>query len=133
MIKRQTIKATPKTHNSRNGLDRLGMMFNVQKAFQEKYSTGDFSALSKSAAEDHLVKTARNIMMEGAELMDQLNWKEWKKTKENVDWVQVKYEVADIFAFAMNAAILSGMDAEELFQHYMQKAEVNVKRQNEKY
>lgn len=110
----------------------LETMFKAQQDFHKRLNP-DFKGMSEASREDKLARTARNIIMEGAELMDQLNWKEWKKTKKQVDWEQVRYEVADIMAFLMNAAIESGMTAEDFFQFYMRKVEVNVKRQENSY
>jgi len=106
--------------------DRLEKMYRTQLAFHRR--------LHKSYhPEAELAKTARNIMMEGAELMDQLNWKEWKTTRKEVDWEQVNYELADIMAFLLNACIEAGINYEDLFQYYMRKAEVNVNRQEANY
>lgn len=130
MIQRQKIESSSVQHF--HGDDMLETMFKTQKDFHKRLNP-DFEGVPESGREDKLARTARNIMMEGAELMDQLNWKEWKKTKKQVEWEQVRYEIADIMAFLMNAAIEAGMTAEDFFQFYMRKAEVNVKRQENKY
>ena len=110
----------------RRGDDMLKTMFEAQARFHRRMHP-------QFSPEEELVKTARNIMMEGAELMDSLNWKDWKRTRRQVDWEQVKYEIADVMAFLMNACIEAGMTHEDLFNYYMRKAELNVKRQEAGY
>ena len=113
------------------GDDMLKTMLETQRRFHLRVN--GHSLPFQKTDEELLVKTARNIMMEGAELMNSLNWKEWKKTKVEPDWEQVRYEIADIMAFLMNACIEAGMTHEDLFNYYMRKAELNVKRQDEGY
>ncbi len=110
----------------RRGDDMLKTMFETQAKFHKRMHPKFFP-------EEELVKTARNIMMEGAELMDSLNWKDWKKTRKTVDWEQVNFELADIMAFLMNACIEAGLNHEDLFNYYMRKAEINNKRQDGGY
>lgn len=129
MIEKQIIPDIGKVFPK--GTDMLETMFRSQVSFHDRLHMGKFYLLGPN--EVLLARSARNIMMEAAELMDELNWKEWKSTKKDVDWEQVKYEVADLMAFLMNACRESGMTAEDLFQYYMRKAEVNVKRQEASY
>jgi len=50
-----------------------------------------------------------------------------------IDEIHLKEELADALHFFIEACILIGMDAEELFDIYMRKSEVNKFRQRSKY
>ena len=130
-IEKQRILSDDKVF--KRGDDMLKTMFEAQRRFHSRVNPGSASHFKGGVDEKLLVKTARNIMMEGAELMDELNWKDWKKTRVEPDWEQVKYEIADIMAFLMNACIEVGMTHEDLFNYYMRKVELNVKRQEKGY
>ena len=129
-IERQVIPDDGKVFGA--GVDKLETMFKQQAQFHSRMNP-NFRLATEYGRELMLVGTARAIIMEGAELMDELNWKEWKSAKKDVDWVQVRYEIADLMAFVMNAAIEARMGPDDFYQHYMRKAEVNVKRQEAGY
>lgn len=129
-IERQRIFASGEVF--RKGDDMLQTMFEAQAKFHSRMHP-QFQKFPGKECERLLCVTARNIIMEGAELMDSLPWKEWKKNYNETDWEQVKYEIADIMAFLMNAAIEAGMTHEDLFNYYMRKVEINVKRQEAGY
>ncbi len=115
-----------------HGVGMLESMFKLQSRFHLRMNP-QFKNITEVGREQLLINTSRNIIMEAAELMEWCNWKNWRRTRKEVDWEQVKYEIADILAFTMNAAIEAGMTEEDLYQYYMRKGEVNVKRQEEGY
>ena len=66
---------------------------------------------------------------EVAELQNSVNWKWWTNDHE-VDWENVDEELIDIIFFTLQALILRGNDAEDIFQLYMEKLGVNHQRQD---
>jgi dimeric dUTPase (all-alpha-NTP-PPase superfamily) len=68
---------------------------------------------------------------ESKELGEELLWKWW--SKDNLDMQNIRIEIVDQLHFWLSLAITSGMDAEKVFDIYMQKNKVNIERQNLNY
>ncbi|MDR0517888.1 MAG: dUTPase [Fibromonadaceae bacterium] len=68
---------------------------------------------------------------ESKELGEELLWKWWSKDKLNMQNIRV--EIVDQLHFWLSLAITAGMDAEKVFDIYMQKNKVNIERQNSSY
>ena len=68
---------------------------------------------------------------ESRELGEELFWKWWSKDK--LDMQNIKIEIVDQLHFWLSLAITAGMDAEKVFDIYMQKNKVNIERQNAGY
>jgi len=68
---------------------------------------------------------------ESRELGDELLWKWWSKDK--LDMQNIRIEIVDQLHFWLSLAITAGMDAEKVFDIYMQKNKVNIERQNSSY
>lgn len=66
------------------------------------------------------------------ELRDETSWKWWSDVSE-LDEEAAKEELIDILHFWLSAALLLGMDGEEIEDIYFQKNEVNNERQDEGY
>ena len=75
----------------------------------------------------------RNAITELSEADDCLKNKAWKTTMIETDVVHLKEEMADALHFFIEACILIGMDAKELFEFYMKKNAVNKFRQRSEY
>lgn len=71
------------------------------------------------------------LRQESAEAVDSLNWKWWKKDDE--DWDNIKVELVDMLHFWVSMCTVADMDAQEVFDLYFKKNELNHKRQNEGY
>jgi dimeric dUTPase (all-alpha-NTP-PPase superfamily) len=68
---------------------------------------------------------------ESKELDEELLWKWWSKDK--LDMQNIRVEIVDQLHFWLSLAITAGMDAEKVFDIYMQKNKVNIERQNADY
>jgi dimeric dUTPase (all-alpha-NTP-PPase superfamily) len=68
---------------------------------------------------------------ESKELGEELLWKWWSKDK--LDMQNIRIEIVDQLHFWLSLAITAGMDAEKVFDIYMQKNKVNIERQNANY
>jgi len=68
---------------------------------------------------------------ESRELGEELLWKWWSKDK--LDMQNIRIEIVDQLHFWLSLAITSGMDAQKVFDIYMQKNKVNIERQNSSY
>ena len=71
------------------------------------------------------------MRQESAEAVDSLNWKWWKKDKEN--WDNIKVELVDMLHFWVSMCTVAGMDAQDVFDLYFKKNQLNHDRQNQGY
>ena len=74
----------------------------------------------------------RAMSQEIAELTDSVPWKWWAKYQK-LDEQNARVEVVDLFHFLISLAQVLGMSAEDIFQAYIKKNEVNLKRQESGY
>lgn len=68
---------------------------------------------------------------ESRELRDELLWKWWSKDK--LDMQNIRVEIVDQLHFWLSLAMISGMDAQKVYDLYMQKNQVNIERQQSGY
>ena len=60
----------------------------------------------------------RAIWMECAELMDCFPWKWWADREREVDWDNVKIELADIWHFVLSWALQDGLDRDAMLRDW---------------
>lgn len=68
---------------------------------------------------------------ESRELGEELLWKWW--SKDSLDMQNIRVEIVDQLHFWVSLALTAGMDADKVFDIYLQKNKVNVERQNSDY
>lgn len=112
--------------------DRLAIMLNMQSELQEKSFGTRVEDLEGWARIQFFKEMKLALQDELHEALDEMGWKIWASSKH---WNEeaVKGELIDAWHFFMNLLIVSGMDAEEVFERYMKKHDVNVSRQKEGY
>ena len=79
-----------------------------------------------------LLNYCRAMSQEIAELTDSVPWKWWAKYQK-FDEQNARVEVVDLFHFLISLAQVLGMSADDVFNAYIQKNEVNFKRQETGY
>ena len=67
-----------------------------------------------------------------SELIDSVPWKWWAKYQE-YDIQNARVELVDILHFVVSLAQVMGMSADDVFELYTKKHELNHKRQDEGY
>ncbi len=130
-IDRQISKMGEKQYSVKPGRDRLGTMFFSQEEFAKRFF--DLKGLSPREREKWLKEMIMADIVESVELLNETNWKHWKKQTKEMDLEQARFEVVDKFKFLMTCALLLGMDAEMFFQMNQRKAEINAERQENNY
>ena len=96
-----------------------------------------FPNLYTSDIEDPEIKRQRflqymlALQQEGAEAVNSLNWKWWKKDEE--DWDNIKVELVDMLHFWVSMCTIAGMSAEEVIDMYFKKNKLNHDRQDKGY
>lgn len=100
--------------------DSLEQMFVFQKGLMKRLG------VFYSADTVRTLFTA--ITVEMAEVIQELNWKPWKKTQKKVASGKVLEELVDVLFFYLELCIVLGFSHRDIFEAYKRKLEVNNKR-----
>jgi len=79
-----------------------------------------------------ILNYTRAMQQELAELVDSVPWKWWAKYQK-FDAQNARVEVVDLFHFLVSLAQTLGMSAEDVYQAYVKKNQVNFQRQETGY
>ena len=111
--------------------DQLRELFRMQRALNARIGvrTDGISAEDKTK---WLLNYCRAMSQEIAELTDSVPWKWWAKYQK-FDEQNARVEVVDLFHFLISLAQVLGMSADDVFNGYVRKNEVNFKRQETGY
>jgi dimeric dUTPase (all-alpha-NTP-PPase superfamily) len=111
--------------------DKLDKLFAMQQKLNERI--GVFTTrMNDEERVQWILNYTRALSQEIAELTDSVPWKWWAKYQK-LDKQNAQVEVVDIFHFVISLAQTLGMSAEDVFDKYMKKNEVNFKRQDSGY
>lgn len=107
--------------------DQLRELFRMQKALNERIGvkTDDLSEAEKT---QWVLNYCRALSQEIAELTDSVPWKWWARY-QRFDEQNARVEVVDLFHFLISLAQVLGMSADDVFQAYVKKNQVNFQRQ----
>ncbi len=108
-------------------MDKLDEIFRMQQKLNEDIIAR--RGLTGISDEEWIQKQVLATLSELAELLDEVNFKWWKNPKPvNKDAVQE--ELTDILHFFISMCLRAGMDAQTLFDRYVEKNRENFKRQD---
>ncbi|HIG27241.1 MAG TPA: dUTPase [Verrucomicrobiales bacterium] len=111
--------------------DQLGELFRMQRSLNERIGVIT-DQMDDEQKTEWVLNYCRAMSQEIAELTDSVPWKWWAKYQK-LDLQNARVEVVDLFHFLISLAQVLGMDAEDLYNAYLKKNEVNFKRQNSGY
>ncbi len=111
--------------------DQLRELFRLQRALNERIGVRT-EGMSTEEKTRWLLNYCRAMSQEIAELTDSVPWKWWAKYQK-FDEQNARVEVVDLFHFLISLAQVLGMSADDVFQAYVRKNEVNFKRQESGY
>jgi dimeric dUTPase (all-alpha-NTP-PPase superfamily) len=114
-----------------NTPDKLEEIFRLQHELNRRIGV-DLSSLSEEEKAKWVLNYTRAMSQEMAELIDSVPWKWWAKYQK-FDEQNARVEVIDLFHFLISLAQTLGMTADDVFQAYLKKNEVNHKRQETGY
>ena len=103
----------------------------MQQALNERIGVR-MAGMSEEEKTKWLLNYCRAMSQEIAELTDSVPWKWWAKYQK-FDEQNARVEVVDLFHFLISLAQVLGMSAEDVYQAYTKKNEVNFKRQETGY
>ena len=111
--------------------DQLRELFRMQQSHNERIGVKT-EGMSDEDKTKWLLNYCRAMSQEVAELTDSVPWKWWAKYKK-FDEQNARVEVVDLFHFLISMAQVLGMSADDVFNAYLKKNEVNFKRQADGY
>ena len=111
--------------------DHLREIWCMQKALNERIGVHT-EGMSQEEKTKWVLNYCRAMTQEIAELTDSVPWKWWAKYQK-FDEQNARVEVVDLFHFLISIAQVLGMSADDVFNAYVKKNEVNLKRQDSGY
>jgi dimeric dUTPase (all-alpha-NTP-PPase superfamily) len=117
--------------NAASASDKLDELFHRQQALNERIGVRT-TGMSEEDQTKWLLNYSRAVSQEMAELIDSVPWKWWAKYQK-FDQQNARVEVVDLFHFLISMAQVLGMSADDVFNAYVKKNEVNFQRQDSGY
>ena len=111
--------------------DQFRELFRLQRSLNQRIGVNT-DTMSQEEKTKWVLNYCRAMTQEIAELTDSVPWKWWAKY-QTFDEQNARVEVVDLFHFLISAAQVLGMSADDVFQAYLKKNEVNFKRQDTGY
>src|SRR5438093_9868064 len=111
--------------------DKLEEIFRLQEALNRRIGV-DTHNMTDEQRQQWVLNYCRAMTQEIAELTDSVPWKWWAKYQK-FDEQNARVEVVDLFHFLISLAQVLGMSADDVFNAYVKKNEVNFKRQQSGY
>ena len=111
--------------------DMLQDLFRRQEELNRRIGV-DTDRMSDADRPTWVLNYCRAMSQEIAELTDSVPWKWWAKYQK-FDEQNARVEVVDLFHFLISLAQVLGMSADDVFNAYIKKHEVNFKRQESGY
>ncbi|MEX2380950.1 MAG: dUTPase [Opitutales bacterium] len=112
-------------------MDKLEEIFQLQAELNRRIGV-DLKDLPEAEQTKWVLNYTRAMQQELAELVDSVPWKWWAKYQE-FDKQNAKVEVVDLFHFLISLAQTLGMSADDVYQIYLKKNQVNHERQDNGY
>src|SRR5713226_9047953 len=115
--------------------DQLRELFRLQKTLNQRIGVHT-DAMTEEEKTKWLLNYCRAMSQEIAELTDRVPWKWWAKwwaKYQKFDEQNARVEVVDLFHFLISLAQVLGMSADDVFNAYLKKNEVNFRRQQTGY
>ncbi len=111
--------------------DQLRELFRMQKALNERIGVRT-DTMTDEEKTKWVLTYGRAVSQELAELADSVPWR-WGAKYQKFDEQNARVEVVDLFHFLISLAQVLGMSADDVFNAYCKKNEVNFKRQETGY
>ena len=112
-------------------IDKLDEIFQLQKKLNQRIGV-DTDNMTEPERQQWLLHYCRAMSQEVAELTDCVPWKWWAKY-QIFDRQNARVEIVDLFHFLISAAQVLQLSAEDIFEAYTKKHQVNLDRQASGY
>ena len=114
-----------------DNMDKLIELFRLQKELNKRIGV-DVDKMTEEERPLWILNYCRAMHQEVSELTDCVPWKWWAKYQK-FDRQNARVEVIDLFHFVISAAQVLQMSAEDVFEAYTKKHQVNLQRQESGY
>lgn len=111
--------------------DMLREIFRMQTELNQRIGVRP-AEMTEAEQQTWILNYCRALTQEIAELTDSVPWKWWAKYQE-YDKQNARVEVVDLIHFVVSIAQVLGLSADDVYQLYLKKNEVNFKRQDSGY
>lgn len=111
--------------------DQLRELWRLQKALNERIGVHT-DAMSEQERIQWILNYCRAMSQEIAELTDSVPWKWWARYQK-FDLQNARVELVDLLHFLISLAQVLGMSADDVFEAYVKKNQVNFQRQQTGY
>lgn len=111
--------------------DRLDTLFAMQDQLNRRIGV-NVEGMTDEDRVHWVLNYCRAMSQEIAELTDSVPWKWWAKYQE-FDQQNCRVEIVDMLHFLISLAQVMGMSADDVFNAYVKKHEVNFTRQETGY
>jgi len=111
--------------------DQLRELWRLQQALNERIGV-QMVGMTEAEKTQWVLNYCRAMTQEIAELTDSVPWK-WWANYQKFDEQNARVEVVDLFHFLISLAQVLGMSADDVFNAYLKKNEVNFQRQASGY
>lgn len=111
--------------------DMLNEIFRLQSELNLRIGV-DTTKMPDERKPEWILNYCRALSQETAELTDSVPWKWWAKYQK-FDKQNARVEVVDLFHFLVSLAQVLDMTADDVYQAYLQKNQVNFERQDTGY
>jgi dimeric dUTPase (all-alpha-NTP-PPase superfamily) len=112
-------------------MDKLEHIFEMQARLNARIGV-QVEGLPAEEKAKWVLNYTRAMQQELAELVDSVPWKWWAKYQQ-FDEQNARVEVVDLFHFLVSIAQVLGMSAEDVYEAYLKKNQVNHQRQDSGY
>ena len=109
-------------------MDRLEEIFKMQYELNKRIGV-DTANMSEDDRVKWVLNYSRALAQENAELVDSVPWKWWAKYQK-FDPQNARVEVVDMLHFLVSIAQTLGMTADDFYQAYANKNNINHDRQD---
>ncbi len=111
--------------------DKLEAIFALQEGLNRRIGV-ETAALDEAGQVKWILNYTRAMQQELAELTDSVPWKWWAKYQQ-FDKQNARVEVVDLFHFLVSLGQVLGMSADDIYQAYLKKNQINHQRQDSGY
>jgi dimeric dUTPase (all-alpha-NTP-PPase superfamily) len=112
-------------------MDKFEEIFRMQDALNRRIGVALPPGTDDEKAK-WILNYTRAMQQELAELVDSVPWKWWAKYQK-FDEQNAKVEIVDMFHFLVSLAQTLGLSADDVYQAYVKKNQVNFQRQESGY
>jgi dimeric dUTPase (all-alpha-NTP-PPase superfamily) len=113
--------------------DNLNLLFELQQSLQKKHGH-HFDKMTIEEKENYTKDHVLYLLEETHELLREINFKTYKKTRKPIIMDNIKDELVDILHFYVNLCLVWGVSADQIVEVFKQKNAKNVQRlQNPQY